>query len=140
MINQAWTSIYKLHKQYLPIHQSFFIVPITSTTTMSHPGDLEHEEDDNAQLNDEDIVEVHEDNDDDQPMDDEDDDDNEKYDGEIVIGAPMPGEEEALADMENMYEDNTLGSTCTCIKVGDYQSSLPRFLCSLSRHILKASD
>lgn len=82
---------------------------------MSHPDDAsrnpaheeEGEEEDDAQLNEEDIVEVHED-DDDQPMD-EDDDDNEKYDGEIVIGAPMPGEEEA---MENMYEDNTLGATC----------------------------
>lgn len=71
-------------------------------------------EDDDPQLEDEDIVEVHEDEGDgDQPMDeDDDDDDNEKYDGEIVIGAPMPGEEEALADMEQMYEDNTLGSTC----------------------------
>jgi hypothetical protein len=45
-------------------------------------------------------------------MDDDDDDDNEKYDGEIVIGAPMPGEEEELANMEQMMEDNTLGSTC----------------------------
>lgn len=87
---------------------------------MSNPNDLsrnpphadEELEDDDPQLEDEDIVEVHED-DDDQPMDeDDDDDDNEKYDGEIVIGAPMPGEEEALADMEQMYEDNTLGSTC----------------------------
>ena len=85
----------------------------------AHEEDLEDEE---VRLDDEDIVEVHED-DGDQPMDEDDDDDdeggdgdsdgnNDKYDGEIVIGAPQPGEEEALADMERMYEDNTLGSTC----------------------------
>lgn len=78
-------------------------------TTRNPVNEEEVEDDVDSQLNEEDIVEVHED-DDDQPMDD-DDDDNEKYDGEIVIGAPMPGEEEA---MENMYEDNTLGSTCKC--------------------------
>lgn len=75
------------------------------------------EEEDEPQLNEEDIVEVHED-DDDQPMDDDDDEDhamdgqdddedNSKYDGEIVIGAPQPGEEEALAALD----DNTLGAT-----------------------------
>lgn len=83
---------------------------------MSHPGDHHHEqdpaleqehEDDDAELNEEDVVEVVEDEGD-EGMD-EDDDDNDKYDGEIVIGAPMPGEEE---EMEQMLEDNTLGATC----------------------------
>jgi ribosome assembly protein SQT1 len=73
--------------------------------------ELDPEEEQDHELNDEDIVEVIEDEGD-EPMDDEDDDDNEKYDGEIVIGAPMPGEEEELANMEQMMEDNTLGSTC----------------------------
>ena len=84
------------------------------------------EEEDDPQLNEEDIVEVHED-DDDQPMDDDDDEDhamdgqdddedNSKYDGEIVIGAPQPGEEEALAALD----DNTLGATCTSALVRSY--------------------
>jgi ribosome assembly protein SQT1 len=79
------------------------------SNTREHELDPEEEQD--HELNDEDIVEVIEDEGD-EPMDDEDDDDNEKYDGEIVIGAPMPGEEEELANMEQMMEDNTLGSTC----------------------------
>lgn len=89
---------------------------------MSHPDptrpEHEHEEhedqDQDPQLNEEDIVEVHEDDDDTMmDEDDDDDEDNSKYDGEIVIGAPMPGEEEELAAMEAMHEDNTLGATCT---------------------------
>jgi hypothetical protein len=79
------------------------------SNTREHELDPEEEQD--HELNDEDIVEVIEDEGD-EPMDDDDDDDNEKYDGEIVIGAPMPGEEEELANMEQMMEDNTLGSTC----------------------------
>ena len=90
---------------------------MTMSNTREHELDPEEEQD--HELNDEDIVEVIEDegdepmdDEDDEPMDEEDDDDNEKYDGEIVIGAPMPGEEEELANMEQMMEDNTLGSTC----------------------------
>lgn len=80
------------------------------TNTREHELDPEEEQD--HELNDEDIVEVIDDEGD-EPMDDEDDDDdNENYDGEIVIGAPMPGEEEELANMEQMMEDNTLGATC----------------------------
>jgi ribosome assembly protein SQT1 len=62
-----------------------------------HPNDgHEHE-----QLEEEDIIEVVEDEGEGyEPMDD-DDDDNAKYDGEIVIGAPMPGEEG--------YEDEEMG-------------------------------
>jgi hypothetical protein len=71
-----------------------------------HEHEHDHDEDEDAELNDEDVVEVIEDEGD-EPMDD--DDDNDKYDGEIVIGAPMPGEEE---EMEQMMEDNTLGATC----------------------------
>lgn len=87
------------------------------SNTREHELDPEEEQD--HELNDEDIVEVIEDegdepmdDEDDEPMDEEDDDDNKEYDGEIVIGAPMPGEEEELANMEQMMEDNTLGSTC----------------------------
>jgi hypothetical protein len=87
---------------------------ITMSNTREHELDPEEEQD--HELNDEDIVEVIEDEGD-EPMDDEDDDDNEKYDGEIVIGAPMPGEEEELANMEQMMEDNTLGSTCMSISL-----------------------
>jgi len=84
--------------------------PITMSNTREHELDPEEEQD--HELNDEDIVEVIDDEGD-EPMDDEDDDDdNENYDGEIVIGAPMPGEEEELANMEQMMEDNTLGATC----------------------------
>jgi ribosome assembly protein SQT1 len=84
------------------------------SNTRQHELDPEEEQD--HELNDEDIVEVIDDEGD-EPMDDYDDDDdddedNEKYDGEIVIGAPMPGEEEELANMEQMMEDNTLGATC----------------------------
>lgn len=60
------------------------------------------EHDDSAQIQDEDIVEVVED-DGDEPMDEDDDDGddgegnaNDKYDGEIVIGAPSNPEEEAM--------------------------------------------
>jgi len=67
----------------------------------------QHEEEDEHELAEDDVVEVVEDFGD-EPMDD-DDDDNEKYDGEIVIGAPQPGEEEAM----EMMEDNTMGATCT---------------------------
>jgi len=77
----------------------------------SHEHDSDPEEQDH-ELNEEDVVEVIDDEGD-EPMDDDDDDDNEKYDGEIVIGAPMPGEEEELEQMEQMMEDNTLGATCT---------------------------
>jgi ribosome assembly protein SQT1 len=83
------------------------------SNTRQHELDPEEEQD--HELNDEDIVEVIDDEGD-EPMDDydddDDDDDNERYDGEIVIGAPMPGEEEELANMEQMMEDNTLGATC----------------------------
>jgi ribosome assembly protein SQT1 len=83
---------------------------------MSHPEEMDphhqHEEEDEQdhELNEDDVVEVVEDEGD-EPMDD-DDEDNDKYDGEIVIGAPMPGEEEELEQMEQMMEDNTLGMTC----------------------------
>ena len=77
----------------------------------AHQHDLDpehqHEEEDEHELAEDDVVEVVEDFGD-EPMDD-DDDDNEKYDGEIVIGAPQPGEEEAM----EMMEDNTMGATCT---------------------------
>ncbi|KAL7424092.1 60S ribosomal subunit assembly or modification protein [Cryptotrichosporon argae] len=70
----------------------------------------EHEQDhDHADLDAEDVVEVVEDDGDgDVGMEmDDDDDDNAQYDGEIVIGAPMPGEEEAYyAEME----DNSWGA------------------------------
>jgi hypothetical protein len=73
-----------------------------------HPQEHEHEhEEDDHELAEDDVVEVVEDFGD-EPMDDDDDDDNEKYDGEIVIGAPQPGEEEAM----EMMEDNTMGATC----------------------------
>lgn len=78
---------------------------------MSH--EHEHEpHDDEDHLEEEDIIEVVEDEGD-EPMDD-DDDDNDKYDGEIIIGAPMPGEEEEMMrDMENqvVQEDNSWGAS-----------------------------
>ena len=80
------------------------------SNTREHELDPEEEQD--HELNDEDIVEVIDDEGDEPMDDDDDDDDNDKYDGEIVIGAPMPGEEEELANMEQMMEDNTLGATC----------------------------
>jgi ribosome assembly protein SQT1 len=42
-------------------------------------------------------------------MDDDDDEDNSKYDGEIIIGAPGPGEE-GYED-EEVHEDNSWGAT-----------------------------
>jgi hypothetical protein len=78
------------------------------TMSHQHPQEHEHEhEEDDHELAEDDVVEVVEDFGD-EPMDDDDDDDNEKYDGEIVIGAPQPGEEEAM----EMMEDNTMGATC----------------------------
>lgn len=72
-----------------------------------HGHQHEQEQENEEFLGEEDVIEVHED-DGDEPMDD--DDDNAQYDGEIVIGAPMPGEEE---EMELMQEDNSLGASCT---------------------------
>lgn len=88
---------------------------------MSHH---EHEEDD-AHLSEDDIVEIHDDDDGDEPMDEdegefvndgeESDGDNAKYDGEIVIGEPQPGEEQE--EWERMQaeaagrEDNSWGVT-----------------------------
>lgn len=67
----------------------------------SHRPDAEDEE---PNLDEDDIIEVHEDEGD-EPMDD-DDEDNTGYDGEIIIGGPGPGEEE---DMETLREDNSWG-------------------------------
>ena len=92
---------------------------------MSHQH--EHEEDD-AHLEEEDIVEVVEDDDDDVPMDEdndgdandngegyESDGDNAKYDGEIVIGAPVGEEEEAEYEeyqrQQARAEDNSWGAS-----------------------------
>ena len=95
---------------------------------MSHPH--EHEDDAAGQINDEDIVEVHEDDggegqfeDDDieghfEPMEEgyESDGDDAKYDGEIIIGGPGPGEDEDM-DMEGeggqveQGEDNSWGAS-----------------------------
>ncbi|ORX41143.1 WD40-repeat-containing domain protein [Kockovaella imperatae] len=76
-----------------------------------HPVDPEHEHeelDEDAQLEEEDIVEVHED-DGDEPMDEDEDDDRE-YDGEIVIGGPANEEEEQMMrDFE--AEDNAWGGS-----------------------------
>lgn len=87
---------------------------------MSHPHEHEDEHDD-AQLEEEDIVEVHDDDGQeyDEPMDEdegyESDGDNAKYDGEIVIGAPANAEEEEeYARMEDearrAAEDNSWGA------------------------------
>lgn len=85
---------------------------------MSHPH--EHDENEDAHLSEDDIVEVHDDDgqDFDEPMDEdgyESDGDNAKYDGEIIIGAPSnPEEEEEYARMEaearRAAEDNSWGS------------------------------
>ncbi|WVQ85788.1 hypothetical protein IAT38_007955 [Cryptococcus sp. DSM 104549] len=89
---------------------------------MSHTHEHDHEHDD-PQLNDEDIVEVLED-DGDAPMDEDDDgedslqlvpdDGTGEYDGEIVIGGPMPGEEdEMMEDGEEgeKRDDNSWAAT-----------------------------
>jgi ribosome assembly protein SQT1 len=86
---------------------------------MSHQHN--HEDDQDAHLDEEDIVEVHEDDDGDVPMDDEDegyesDGDNAKYDGEIVIGAPANAEEEEEyarmeQDAQRAAEDNSWGAS-----------------------------
>lgn len=59
-----------------------------------------HEEDQlqDPQLQEDDVVEIVED-DGEIPMD-EDDDDNDKYDAEIIIGGPGPGEEDFMMDEE----------------------------------------
>ena len=75
---------------------------------MSH-NPREHEDED-AQLDEEDIVEVHED-DGDEPMDEDDDgNDGQGYDGEIVIGAPTAAEEEELM-REIRNEDTSWGAS-----------------------------
>ncbi|OWZ73986.1 hypothetical protein AYX14_00473 [Cryptococcus neoformans] len=71
-----------------------------------------HEEDQlqDAQLQEDDVVEIVED-DGDIPMD-EDDDDNDKYDAEIIIGGPGPGEEDLMMNEEDEGEqraDNSWG-------------------------------
>jgi ribosome assembly protein SQT1 len=78
----------------------------------AHPNEDDHqeEEEDESQLQEEDIVEVYED-DDDHPMDEDDDEDNSKYDGEIIIGGPGPGEDDDMGD-EIQMEDNSWASTC----------------------------
>jgi ribosome assembly protein SQT1 len=82
----------------------------------------EHEDED-AHLEEEDIVEVVEDDDEDQPMDEDNDNgegyesdgDNAKYDGEIVIGAPVGAEEEAEYEeyqrQQARAEDNSWGAS-----------------------------
>ena len=78
---------------------------------MSHNPQNPEQEEDDAHLSEEDIVEVHEDEGD-EPMDDDDDDDddnNDKYDGEIVIGGPATSEEEAMWEAEQAREDNSWG-------------------------------
>jgi hypothetical protein len=86
---------------------------LTHTVPLAMSHEHEHEpHDDEDHLEEEDIIEVVEDEGD-EPMDD-DDDDNDKYDGEIIIGAPMPGEEEEMMrDMENQVgqEDNSWGAS-----------------------------
>ena len=83
---------------------------------MSHPHEHEDEpaQDEDAQLEEEDVIEVVEDSGD-EPMDD-DEDDNRQYDGEIIIGAPMPGEEgydgeDMPMDDEITHEDNSWGAS-----------------------------
>lgn len=79
---------------------------------MSQPHHEHEGNEDDHELAEEDIVEVHELDDDDEPMDD--DDDNAQYDGEIIIGGPGPGEEEEMMEAEEQRpEDNSWGSTCT---------------------------
>ena len=75
--------------------------------------ELEHDEDD-THLSPDDVIEVHEDEEGDEPMDEdgdeyESDGDNAKYDGEIIIGAPGPGEEEAMMEEMGVREDNSWG-------------------------------
>ena len=90
----------------------------------------EPRQEDDVQLQDEDVVEVHED-DGEEFMDEdiegefqadeegyESDGDNAKYDGEIVIGAPMPGEEEAMALEQGYREDNSWGVSCEYYNIG----------------------
>lgn len=76
-----------------------------------------HEEDQlqDAQLQEDDVVEIVED-DGDIPMD-EDDDDNDKYDAEIIIGGPGPGEEDLMMNEEDEGEqraDNSWGVNGKC--------------------------
>jgi ribosome assembly protein SQT1 len=85
----------------------------------AYPQPYDNEEDEEFSLNDEDIVEVHDDSGDDEPMDDDDDDDDDDggaqdYGGEIVVGAPQPGEEEELMGEGGVREDNSWGATSEC--------------------------
>lgn len=91
----------------LSSHLSSFTYHTDTHAKMSHQHDHE-DEDATAHLDEDDIVEIHEDDDEgDVPMDEDDDDnevggegyesdgDNAKYDGEIVIGGPANADEEA---------------------------------------------
>jgi ribosome assembly protein SQT1 len=84
----------------------------------AYPQPYDNEEDEEFSLNDEDIVEVHDDSGDDEPMEDDDDDDDDggaqDYGGEIVVGAPQPGEEEELMGEGGVREDNSWGATSEC--------------------------
>lgn len=79
------------------------------------------EEEDDLQINDEDIVEVHEDEGDaGEPMSDDDEDDVQggfvpddgegPYDGEIVIGGPGPGEEDEDMEMDGDEQGEPAGT------------------------------